>query len=446
MGILPRMTDTASKWRALVQRLEPNQPANHELYVKPEHSPAKQVVSDLLAVPQSFPKTLLVGARGGGKSTELREIAYRLDQNGVQVVTVDLDQSGVSASNVSASDLLYVSALGLLRIVERSATKEAQALFKELVTAYSGKPGDDLGTLEEALKGLAEFASGAAKVAAAVGTFAGAIPVAAGAAAVGATSIGLRLTQRGPGGAEVIAESSSAGRALQAVCERIVHRVRGERRAPLCVVIDGLEKINGEAGERFRQVFEQTRLIADTPWASVIAAPPCTLTETNSADSRGFTTLPVWGFDPNPSDALRQLLVRRFQAAELDPTRCVDDALLDRIASESGGLPRHAIAVLRRAVLALISEGADTLAPRHVDAGLDELGQALARGLDDEHFATLKRVVQTGKLPGKGGKAATLFADGRILARPPTQGSRAPRFVVHPLLLADVNAFAPEDE
>ncbi len=443
--MVARMTDVTARWRGLVQTLEPNQPADHALYVKPLRSPAEQVVSDLLAVPQSVPKVLLVGARGGGKSTELREISFQLRNKGVQVVTIDLDQSGVSASSVSAFDLLYVSAIGLLRIVRHSAPDDADKLFDELAAAYSGDGTKKLGTLEEALKGLAEFASGAAKVAVAASSFAGAAPVAAGAAAVGAGAIGLRLLQRGATSGDVIAESSPAGRTLQAACEKIVRRVRSLKSDPICVVIDGLEKINGEAGERFRQVFEQTRLLADTHWASVIAAPPCTLTETNSVDGRGYTTMPVWGFDPEQPDELHRLLALRFQSAELDPERAVDAGLLDAIASESGGLPRHAIAVMRRAVLTLLSEGATKVTRAHVDRGLSELGQALARGLDDEHFATLKRVASSGRLPGKGNKAATLFADGRILARPPTGTSRAPRFVVHPLLRADVDAFVPED-
>jgi len=57
----------------------------------------------------------------------------------------------------------------------------------------------------------------------------------------------------------------------------------------------------------------------------------------------------------------------------------------------------------------------------------------------------LKRVARTGMLPGGDGGAATLFADGRILARPPAEGSRIVHFVVHPLLRKDVDAFTPEE-
>lgn len=75
------MADTAAeiKWRKLLQDLEPNVPATRELYIKPGTSPANKIVQILLAAPGSFPKFLLVGARGGGKSTELRAIARGRD-------------------------------------------------------------------------------------------------------------------------------------------------------------------------------------------------------------------------------------------------------------------------------------------------------------------------------------------------------------------------------
>jgi len=431
------MTEVAARWRKLVQELEPNLPADRTLYVKPLRSPADRIVSDLLAVPGSHPKVLLVGARGGGKSSELRAIS-RLLESQVRTVEIDLDRSGVSASSVSAFDLLYVCALGLLRLLP---DEEAETLFDELARVYAGGQEEQkqrLGTLRTALSGLADFAGMAAKT----GLAAGSLEAGAASSAVGAAAIGLRLLV-GDGG--VVAESSPSGRLMQDICAKIARSVREAVRRPICVVVDGLEKINGEAGERFRQVFEQTRLLADTPWSAVIAAPPCTLTQTNCVDGLGFTTVPVWGFDPDEPSNLRDLLARRFDDADLDPSRCVAPGELERIATESGGLPRHAVQITRRAVLNLLSEKASTVTRNHVDAGIQELGEALGRGLNTDYLTVLKRVARTGMLPGGDGGAATLFADGRILARSPVEGSRIVHFVVHPLLREDVDAFTPDE-
>lgn len=61
----------------------------------------------------------------------------------------------------------------------------------------------------------------------------------------------------------------------------------------------------------------------------------------------------------------------------------------------------------------------------------------LGRGLHEEHMATLKRVLNVGRLPGSD-SAARLFTDSRILAVPPDEAPEpvGQRFRVHPLLEA----------
>jgi hypothetical protein len=403
-----------------------------KLYVKPGHGCRDEVVRDFLADPAACPKFLLVGARGGGKSTELRAISLAL-KGKATLFEIDLDRSGVTASTVSAYDLLYISALALLR---RLSAEEAEPLYQELSLRYAG--GDKeaqkgLGDLSTALGGVATFAGAATALATTAGLVTGAAPM-LGAAAT-AVSQGLRLLGKPSG---VVAESSPQGRSLQEITERIARVVRTkEENLPICVLIDGLEKMNGEAGERFRQVFEQTRLLADTRWAAVVAAPPSTLTETSSVDGRGYYTKPVWGFGPDDSDLLRELLARRFQDAGIDLEREVVAEGLRQMADRSGGLPRHAIMIAREAVIRAMAENAPMLTQRHIDEGVRSVAHSLGRGLTAEHIQILQSVARTGRLP-KSERAATLFADGRILAYPPLPTSAITRFAVHPLLQADV--------
>src|SRR5690606_27723841 len=74
-----------------------------------------------------------------------------------------------------------------------------------------------------------------------------------------------------------VSEASPEGRKLQAACKNIAGDVRACPGAlPICVLMDGLEKMNGEANERFNEVFCRTRLLADAQWSAAIAAPPST--------------------------------------------------------------------------------------------------------------------------------------------------------------------------
>jgi hypothetical protein len=403
-----------------------------KLYVKPGTSCAEDVAKNFLADTSAFPKYLLVGARGGGKSTELRAVKMGLAGKAI-CAEVDLDRSNVNASAVTAYDLLYVSALALLRHLP---TEQSKPLYEQLASTYAGQSHKkELGSFSEALSGLAGFADTAVKVAASVPVFTDASPtLTAAGAGMGMVATGLRLLQS-PG---VIAETSPKGRSLQEICVKIAHAVRTKSsELPLCVLIDGLEKINGEASERFRQVFEQTRLVADTPWAAVIAAPPCTLTQTSSIDGRGFITKPVWGFGPDDLKNLETVLTRRFQDCDLDPAKTIVAGGLTRIVEASGGLPRYAVMITREAVVQALE--ASMLEENHISAGISAVAASLGRGLNADHLHILSRVADTERLPGDEG-AATLFADGRILAYAPRPPSSLPRFVVHPLLLPDVRA------
>ena len=430
--------ELTQRWRILLSYFRPESPPpDMTLYVKPRRSCAEEVVYNLLAAPSANRKFLLVGGRGGGKSTELRRISHLLREK-VVLAEIDLNRSGVLAAAVSAYDLLYISALALLKHLPE---EDAEKLYEELATRYAG--GDvearkGLGKLSEALVGVADFTKSATETATALSLATGLVP---GAGMVAATlSVGLRLLSRP---SDVVAETSPRGRSLQESAEKIARAVQQRVQRPLCVLIDGLEQMNGEAGERFRQVFEQTRLLADTQWSAVIASPPSTLTETSSVDGRGFSTKVVWGFGPDDLGALEDLLALRLRDAGFDPGKDVIPGGLKKMAEMSGGLPRHAVMMVRDAIAPAMREGSVRLEPHHIEAGIREVGETLGRGLNEDHLKLLERVARTGKLPGDE-KAATLFADGRILAYPPQPPSVRPQFAVHPLLRADIDVSSEE--
>lgn len=418
----------SDRWRYLLKHLQWDRPPPladmDRLYVHPPRSSADQIWRKLKANPTGLHKFLLVGARGGGKSTELREVARRLGGQTV-IASIDLDASGVSALAVSAFDLLYMSGLAMLRLV---AEDQQEQLYKVLIAAYGGNKKESLArSVREALGGLMPFADAANKLAAATDLISGMPIVSAG---LSMANAGVRLL----GGDKLVAETSSEGRRLQDACRIIaVAAQEPSQGRPLCVLIDGLEKMNGEANERFQRVFCYTRLLADAEWTAVIAAPPTTLTETNSAINLGYVTLPVWGFAPDECDMLRDLLCRRFEAADIDPVKHVDQDALTRLVQQSGGLPRHAIQMLQYAVESALDRNATHLDAEHVEEGIRYVAESLGQGLTIEDLDLLAVVHRRHQLPGNE-RAARLFADGRILARAPARGRRLPGFYVHPVL------------
>jgi len=427
------VTPTAETWVKLKRLLDADEPPPPELYVRPKRSCADDIAAELGLDPAARTKILLVGARGGGKSTELRQIASLL-ANDREVASLDLDLSRVNAVTVTAFQLVYLSSVAVLRLLEPVDAKKAEALFGDLKKAYAdgnAKEAASLGSLREALSGLASFATLAAEVATLLGGVPGGGTVASG--ALGALGAGIRLL---PGRAGAVPETSGLGRAIHAVAQRIAEEVDEVLDRPLCVLVAGLEKINGQSADRFRAIFDTTRLLADLPWAMVFAAPPCTLSTTNAVDGRGFRTVPVWGFGPDDLGTLGAVVRKRLDQLGLNVGRHVDEEGLARLIASSGGLPRHAIEMMQRAATRAHVEGASELDAGRLDEALEWWGQALARGLDADDFDELRKTARTGMLSGTD-EAAVLFADGRILVHPPAGGSRRPRFLVHPLLAGE---------
>jgi energy-coupling factor transporter ATP-binding protein EcfA2 len=419
------MSEVLNRLKLLRRQLDPDRPLEDlRLYVEADRSPSRHIADRLIDDPVEISKYLLVGARGGGKSTELRHLARLLEEaKSHTVALVDLDAAGITASSVTAFDLLYLCSVALLRpITDRTRAGE---LFKRLKEAYAREERErasELGTLAEALDGLGSFA-------AAVGELA-VDSVAPGLGKTLATAAkGIRLLPKG----DLVPESSPAGHHLLVVCTEIVQALRRERTLPLCVLLDGLEKMNGEANERFKHIFEETRLLAEAPFTLVAAAPPSTLTHVDSVVNVGYQTVPVWGF-PNAPEAMDTLIQQRFRGVELNP-EIMPAAQRSPLIAACGGLPRHLIYMLRETVLAARLGKSVTITQAHVEAGIQALGEELARGVHQDHVRLLRQVDKDGQLfKDPDGFIPALFASGRILAQPPEHRTLIIRYVAHPLI------------
>lgn len=425
----------SDSWRRLLPWLQADRPVEEpDLYVEPKRSAAAEIAAAILAEKEAHRKFLLVGAKGSGKSTELRRVAGLLAEE-VTLASVDLDASAVSAAGVTAFDLLYACGLALLHKVHdpRDPNGPGPALFHKLRAAYARDEKDEskLGEYAEVLDSVASIGIALSVAATAAGAGA-AVPIVAG--AYKAASSGLKLLCRG----DVVAESSPSGNALLEACHEIAMAVRASIDRPIVVILDGLEKMNGQANTRLVEIFQQTALLARPAWTAVIAAPPATLARTNALI--GYQPQPVWGFGPDDLGGLRLLLERRIVRAGLDPALHVERTSLDLIADKSGGLPYHAVSIAQGAAVRALGERSNRLSIEAAKAGVSRWTERLVLGLTEEDLEILSQLAKRSLLAGKD-RAASLFSDGRIVVHPPAEGSVLNRFIVHPCLEGAVDEY-----
>jgi energy-coupling factor transporter ATP-binding protein EcfA2 len=414
-------------WAKLLEVLDLDEPADQSTYVEPAEASSARIARQFLGSPRGNQKFLLIGPKGGGKSTELRAIARALRRDAV-AIGIDTDASGVPAKAVSAFDIMYLTGLAFLHCLRKLDPAIAKARLPALADAYGGEAHvANVDTVDKALEGLAVFVESATPVAAGLDLVTAGMPLAT--SALKMVSSVVRLL---PDRTKVVSEASPQGVALANVCSELAGLVGERFSAPLCVLVDGLEKMNGESAERFDAIFEQTRLIGNAPWSAVFAAPPCTMTQTHSASDLGYREQPVYGFPPADSERLRQLVERRLTRAGMTMDN-IETAAVDELVSRVGSLPRHMVRAMHASVLEAQDEAASRIQVAHVTRGLRTVAIELARGLAAEDYDLLKAVDRTKLLP-RDLQAATLYADGRILSLPPSGDRIDTEWVVHPLL------------
>jgi hypothetical protein len=422
------------RWRAQARLLRPDAEIAAELYIEPARGAGEYVASMLLADVGTPQRVLLIGPRGGGKTTELLATGRRLVSTGespVFVCPVWLSRLGVNPATVSAADLLYLSAMALLSRHPDRESKEVARLGKAVHGAYAPgqKRPDEWRRAVDALDAVAAFAAALTAANPAALSPATTAWLARGISA-GLGALGRVALFRAEG--LVDAESPEGRNLLEAAAAVQDEVVKALGRKPV-VLVDGLERLNGSAGARFAAIFHHTRLLAESPWAAVYSAPPCTVSSAEVAETLGYLTRGVWGF-AGQLDVLARALRRRFDAAAplgfgvADPELCA-------MSERSGGLPRHAVEIAQYAAERAFRDGRAHIDPADAEAASARRARELSTGLDSEHI-TLLRAVQ--RLPSRlpaGEKFAELFARGAVLVEPPDELDWQLRYRVHPLLL-----------
>ncbi len=136
--------------------------------------------------------------------------------------------------------------------------------------------------------------------------------------------------------------------------------------------------------------------------------------------------------DPSNADA------REFLASVLaarDPEGVIPDNIRSLIGNWSGGILRDMLALAKDAAQQAYMAGADFVGEGHVDAAVFQLGRTRWLGLNGNEIKMLRRIVTTpaGQFAPSSDAELALLMTRRVLEYP--QVGKAPRFVVHPVLL-----------
>lgn len=227
-------------------------------------------------------------------------------------------------------------------------------------------------------------------------------------------------------------DDSVSGMAMLKAAGKAVNLLRGKDGPPICLLIDGLERLNGESAQRFREVFHETRLLAAAPWASVVAGPPCTLSVAAAAEPQGWETRDLSGLGQG-SDGVCRMLERRigFDGEAGVP---FEKGAVEHAAEYSGGIPRHGVEIVADAIDRAWANAAPRVLLEHVKEACVLRANKLVKGLSEEHVRVLRRVHEDARVIPSGDQFATLFFRGAILLRAGSESGAEDRYEVHPLI------------
>ena len=387
-------------WREVYRRFEPERPAAPAWRADRPESPIPRLQRSLDA-DLGERQIYFMGSVGTGKSTELLRLA-EARQSKDFVVFLDLVQhfesvvgDGPALYRVSAWELCFLAAVAIWRAAEDQLDHRWDKSFgDELMSAWvrvaeaTGEPTKSPGIVVD-LAALAKAM--VVQVSASLGG-----PVGAGLSLLAGATSGPRW--RLPMGVTkgALPDQDPAMQGLLGAVNEIITTVQSRYRS-LLLVIDGLDRITDPA--RIRALFVDSGLFSRLACTLVICGPNLRA-DLNASLIRNFEIKvlpnePVLNHDdptkPGPGIAffrhVFETRVRDLKGATIPLER------LDRLAYYSGGQVRMFVKLIRALAKELVSEGADAVEERHVDAAVDEQRRLLEMGLHRGHIALLERVM-----------------------------------------------------
>lgn len=385
---------TKPDWRAITIALDPYRPLDfgelQRLYVSPPYSPADRISRDFrawhrqsLGTTQTAPppKFLFCGARGSGKSTQLRYLWTRMTSD-AEVLLMDV--ATVLPERASTVQLVAHIGLGLLArlgqwegadggVARVLATEEASG-FRDVLGEFV--PDLDLAALVEGITPLLLAAEIAGQ---------GALSATVSAAKAGRT--GWLALQKRIDPVQRMARAEKLMRrlggdelapaeALVQQVSRLAEALHGRASKPVVILLDGLDKTLKL--DDLLVAFEDIDLLRGLEASLVLAGPTNLRHDVRFAGMRQDLTplvhnnFPVVTAEGAEREEGIDALVR-IASARLENMNVFDPAALRRAARWSSGMPREFLRLLRDAAL----RAEDAAAARVGLADVEAVGKEL---------------------------------------------------------------------
>ena len=379
------------------------------LYVKRERAPSERIKTGLSL--DNNKHWIFCGSIGSGKSSELAYLGHLLTSD-YFVVGLDLYQSVDDVLTIRPAEVLMLIGAAAVRTVEEwfggtIPKDQTDALRKAFLgvlaeTARGPEPG-------KILEGVALLAWGAGTMS--VGDVGkGVVSIAS---SMGRLVKGKQRTPLGGLTRPSLREGDSDVVALMDAVNTILRHIESEYgRAPI-VLVDGLDKL--DSIETIRPLF-CTSLLSGIHGSSVYSAPITMMLQTEWQTAASYfererlTNLvvvqPSQGTNVEDDlvvrgrELMHEVVARRLKGLKLAMEDVFEDGVLDTIITESGGVLRTLVHLVRQAAFEAIRDEAACILKGHVTTAIDELAHEFQITMNGQRRAELEAIRDHGEPSG----------------------------------------------
>lgn len=357
------------------------------LYVHREGQPSRLVVEALEEGEAERTRIALVGARGSGKSTELRRVMRTLTEDGSALVPILVDISAGLPDKATT-----VAWLPLVAAAVRAAREDWNGLAPK---------GDPLLTALEAIGIGAELLAPLMDLVRIAGPWFGPKGQAAAAGAAAVVELGEACGKAARAALEHPTSRTELDDLVEAMRGELVALHKAAGRAPV-LLLDGLDK--RVSTDSVFDALSDAALLYGLPAAIVISGPMALRLDGRFASFlmpgsfRPMTlhNLPVVDREGRPKEAgiavLRELYRLRWEAAGLGP-ELLPVELVDEAARWSSGVAREFLALVKESVREAVRKSRDRVRPEDLALAVRERRHTMEITLDTSRWDVLADVL-----------------------------------------------------
>jgi hypothetical protein len=392
-------------------------------YVEREHSPLKSLMTQFRPG-RDVRKTLFVGHRGSGKSTELLKLVSAIGRSFV-VVWLDAHLN-LETLRGGSLELLFLMGVAAFRVAVQSGFKPERRYFEQLTGAVQTLVREQTGRSQVRLDPdsvLTNIVCYGLPVI--LGATAG--PVLDAGRANVATLARERLLDTFSFGVRrdemELLGLAAPTREITSAVNLVLTDVEKKAGKPVLLIVDGLDRLAPDAAQR---VFE-SRVLAFPDCRAIYVTPIALRFSANFAEMRQEFALAEFPNitlhqrgEPNEIHqaglrTMREVARCRLRTLGYDSAAVISRNALNLLAKMSGGVMREMVSLMREAIVEAEVEGETQIRLRAARSATYKLRRQYAAGLHQEHYETLKTFLVNGR-PSQGRHSNDLLRNLYILS------------------------------